>query len=100
MTIGGDTFINDMLQRCGFVNVFAGRTRYPEITIEDLQAAQCELLLLSSEPFPFKERHIKDWEARLPGTRVLLADGEMFSWYGSRLLLAPEYFGELIQNIQ
>ena len=95
MTIGGDTFISDMLQRCGWTNVFAGRLRYPEITPEELQAAQCDLLLLSSEPFPFKEKHVKEWEQRLPGTKVLLADGEMFSWYGSRLLLAPEYFRQL-----
>jgi len=99
MTIGGDTFINDMLQRCGFINIFAGRTRYPEISAEDLQAAQCELLLLSSEPFPFKEKHIQEWEQALPGTKVLLADGEMFSWYGSRLLLAPEYFRQLQENM-
>jgi len=95
MTIGGDTFISDMLQRCGWTNVFAGRLRYPEITPEELRAAQCDLLLLSSEPFPFKEKHVKEWEQRLPGTKVLLADGEMFSWYGSRLLLAPEYFRQL-----
>jgi len=100
MTIGGDTFINDMLRRCGWTNIFADRLRYPEITPEDLQAAQCDLLLLSSEPFPFKEKHVKEWEQRLPGTKVLLADGEMFSWYGSRLLLAPEYFGQLQEQLQ
>jgi len=100
MTVGGDTFISDMLQRCGLTNVFAGHTRYPEISAEDLQAAQCEVLLLSSEPFPFKKKHVKEWEQRLPGAKVLLADGEMFSWYGSRLLLAPEYFGQLQKNVQ
>ena len=95
MTIGGDTFIHDMLQRCGWENVFAHRQRYPVITPEELEAAGCELLLLSSEPFPFKEKHIKEWEQRLPGAKVLLADGEMFSWYGSRLLHAPAYFRQL-----
>lgn len=100
MTVGGDTFIGDMLQRCGLTNVFAGHTRYPEISVEDLRAAQCGLLLLSSEPFPFKEKHVNEWEQLLPGAKVLLADGEMFSWYGSRLLLAPEYFGQLLKNVQ
>lgn len=100
MTVGGDTFINDMLQRCGFENIFARRTRYPETSVEELQAAQCQLLLLSSEPFPFKEKHAKEWEQRLPGARILLVDGEMFSWYGSRLRLAPGYFSGLVKNIQ
>lgn len=95
MTIGGDTFISDMLQRCGWDNVFAGQQRYPQLSSEVLEAAKPELLLLSSEPFPFKEKHVHEWEQRLPGVKVLLADGEMFSWYGSRLLEAPAYFGQL-----
>jgi len=99
MTIGGDTFIHDMLQRCGFINIFAHHLRYPEITPEELQAAQCDLLLLPSEPFPFKEKHVKEWEQRLPDAKVLLTDGEMFSWYGSRLLLAPEYFRRLQEQL-
>lgn len=96
MTTGGDTFIHDMLTRCGFDNIFADRKRYPETTIEELQAANCQLLLLSSEPYPFKQQHIDELVARLPGCKVLLADGEYFSWYGSRLLNAPGYFKELI----
>ncbi|HEY4147552.1 MAG TPA: helical backbone metal receptor [Chitinophagaceae bacterium] len=95
MTIGGDTFINDMLQRCGWDNVFADRRRYPVVTPEELAAAGCQLVLLSSEPYPFKEKHVHEWEQRLPGAKVVLADGEMFSWYGSRLLHAPEYFMQL-----
>jgi ABC-type Fe3+-hydroxamate transport system substrate-binding protein len=100
MTIGGDTFINDMLNRCGFNNIFENRQRYPLITIEELQAACCELLLLSSEPFPFKEKHIAELQPQLPSTKIVLADGEMFSWYGSRLLQAPAYFSSLIQSLR
>jgi ABC-type Fe3+-hydroxamate transport system substrate-binding protein len=95
MTVGGDTFINDMLQRCGWDNVFADRRRYPAVTPEELAAAGCQLVLLSSEPFPFKEKHVLEWKQRLPGVKILLADGEMFSWYGSRLLHAPGYFMQL-----
>jgi ABC-type Fe3+-hydroxamate transport system substrate-binding protein len=92
MTAGGDTFINDMLFRCGLQNVFAHLTRYPSVTLPALQGANCQVVLLSSEPYPFKEKHIAEIEAALPGVKVLLVDGEMFSWYGSRLLLAPAYF--------
>lgn len=96
MTIGGDTFINDMLLKCGLVNVFADKKRYPEINISDLQTANCQLILLSSEPYPFKQKHINELSKQLPGKKIILADGELFSWYGSRMLLAPEYFKNLL----
>ena len=99
MTIGGDTFINNMLSRCGFENVFANKLRYPEITIKELHIINCQLLLLSSEPYPFKQKHIDELSVRLPGCKIILADGEMFSWYGSRLLLAPDYFKNLISSL-
>jgi ABC-type Fe3+-hydroxamate transport system substrate-binding protein len=95
MTIGGDTFINDMLERAGFENIFRERTRYPTISAEELKANNCQLILLSSEPFPFQQRHADEWKQQLPATPILFADGEMFSWYGSRLLKAPAYFKEL-----
>ena len=99
MTIGGDTFINDMLNKCGFQNVFADKLRYPEITAVELQITNCQLLLLSSEPYPFKQKHIDELQTHLPDCKILLVDGEMFSWYGSRLLKAVQYFKNLIHNI-
>ena len=99
MTIGNDTFIHQMLRRCGLHNVFEQQTRYPAITIDQLQGANCQLLLLSSEPYPFKQQHIDELQQYLPHTRILLADGEMFSWYGSRLLEAPGYFNKLLNTI-
>lgn len=95
MTVGGDTFIHHMMEKAGYDNVFAGQERYPEITIEILQAARPELILLSSEPYPFRQPHIDQLQPLFPGTSIRLADGEMFSWYGSRLLRAPAYFQEL-----
>jgi ABC-type Fe3+-hydroxamate transport system substrate-binding protein len=99
MSIGGDTFINDILLKCGFENVFVNRKRYPEIDIEDLQLVNCQLILLSSEPYPFKQKHIEELSGQLPNCKIVLADGEMFSWYGSRLLQAPEYFKTLISRL-
>ena len=99
MTIGGDTFINDILMRCGFKNIFVNKKRYPEVIIAELQMANCQLLFLSSEPYPFKQKHISELQSHLPGCKIILVDGEMFSWYGSRLLLAPEYLKNLINSI-
>jgi ABC-type Fe3+-hydroxamate transport system substrate-binding protein len=99
MTVGGDTFIHSMLEAAGFENVFHHLARYPEITIADLLIVRCQLLLLSSEPFPFKQKHNDELQPHLPNTKILLVDGEMFSWYGSRLLYAPGYFRELYRQI-
>lgn len=98
MTVGGDTYINNMLQYAGFENVFANEKRYPAITIEQLGEAKCDLLFLSSEPYPFKQAHIEELQAAMPNTKILLVDGEMFSWYGSRLLEAATYF-KILQKI-
>jgi ABC-type Fe3+-hydroxamate transport system substrate-binding protein len=98
MVAARQTFIDDMLQKCGLINVFDS-DRYPEVTPEMLIAANPELVLLSSEPYPFTQKHIGEFKTLLPNTRVILVDGEMFSWYGSRLLHAPAYFKQLIENI-
>jgi len=99
MTVGGDTFINDVLAQCGLQNIFACKKRYFQISIADLLAANCQLVLLSSEPYPFKQKHIDALKEQLPGVKIILADGEMFSWYGSRMLLMPAYLNSLLENI-
>jgi len=99
MAAGGGTFIHDMMRRCGFNNIFEDLTRYPEIKVPELQTANCELLLLSSEPYPFKQKEIDELALALPGTLILLVDGELFSWYGSRLQRSPAYFRELKRRV-
>lgn len=95
MTIGSDTFIHSMLQAAGFNNIFANKKRYPEVTVAELRTLNCELVFLSSEPFPFQQKHIDELQTQLPNTKIVLVDGEIFSWYGSRLLKAPAYFKNL-----
>lgn len=92
MAAGGDTFICNMIETIGWENVFKDQGRYPEVTIERLKEYKPDLLLLSSEPFPFKEKHAKEIKEAMPEVAVKLVDGEMFSWYGSRMLKAVNYF--------
>lgn len=99
MTVGGDTFINDLMNRLGLQNVFVHFKRYPQITLDDVVSANPQLVLLSSEPFPFQEKHIKEIQAYLPAAKIVLADGEMFSWYGSRMKYMPAYFNKLLSEI-
>jgi ABC-type Fe3+-hydroxamate transport system substrate-binding protein len=103
MVAGKDNFINHILSRLGFENVFANQLnspqisyRYPQITSTELAAAAPDTIYLSSEPFPFKDMHIEQFKAICPFAEIKIIDGEMFSWYGSRLSLAPAYFKTLI----
>lgn len=100
MVAGGDTFIHEMMARCGFRNVFEDLPRYPEIALSRLAASGCRLVLLSSEPFPFREKHIAEIREYVPDADIRLVDGEMFSWYGSRLLHSPAYFTALLQQLR
>lgn len=98
MVVGRNTFIHDMLARCGLVNAFAdqGEGRYPEVTMEQIRNAKLDAILLSSEPFPFVEKHQAALGSEFPNAAIHLVDGELFSWYGSRLLLTIAYFQRLI----
>jgi ABC-type Fe3+-hydroxamate transport system substrate-binding protein len=91
MAAAANTFIDDMLQRAGFTNVFGDRQRYPELTAAELAAAAPEVVLLSSEPYPFSGKHVAELQAICRQARVLLVDGAAFSWYGSRLLSTAAY---------
>ncbi|MBC8045805.1 MAG: ABC transporter substrate-binding protein [Fimbriimonadaceae bacterium] len=99
MIIGGDTFISSMLELAGFKNLFQDQLRYPEITMEDIQIANPQIVFLSSEPYPFKEKNIKELQEFMPHAKIILIDGEMFSWYGSRLQFSFQYFAELRKQI-
>jgi len=94
MVAGQGTFINEMLSMAGFNNLVK-EDRYPELKLEEIKALNPSVILLSSEPYPFKERHLRELKEEMPEVEVKLVDGEMFSWYGSRLLKAPGYFKSL-----
>jgi ABC-type Fe3+-hydroxamate transport system substrate-binding protein len=93
MAAGHDTFINEMLNKCGFENVLLHKdSRYPETSIEELNELGIESVLLSSEPFPFCDEHAFELGRFTHHAKIVFVDGEMFSWYGSRLVKAFQYF--------
>jgi ABC-type Fe3+-hydroxamate transport system substrate-binding protein len=85
MTIGRDTYIHDVMKHWNLANVFGDKNRYPVFELTELKKYDADLILLSSEPYPFKEKHIGEVEKACPSTRVLLVEGEWFSWYGSQM---------------
>ncbi len=97
MVVGANTFINSMIELNGWKNCFIKEEgRYPEININNLKGLDLDLILLSSEPFPFKQKHIAEI-SNYSKARIEIVNGEFFSWYGSRSLLTFDYF-EKFQN--
>lgn len=86
MTVGKDTYIHNVMEHWKLENVFGDKTRYPKVTFYDITEKEPDLILLSSEPYPYKEKHLSEFEEAFPNTRTLLAEGEWFSWYGSHML--------------
>ena len=101
MVAANNTFIEYLLQINKFENAYAYKDRYPEIQLTKKSInREVEWVLLSSEPYPFKEIHKEELRAYYPDAKIILVDGEMFSWHGSRLVKAFEYFKELRLNLQ
>jgi ABC-type Fe3+-hydroxamate transport system substrate-binding protein len=93
MAVGTATYIDDIMKLNKFQNVFGPKEeRYPEVALEELQLA--DLILLSTEPYPFKQNDVDDMRQKL-GLDVQLVDGGFFSWYGSRMVKAFDYFRSL-----
>ncbi|HXP52781.1 MAG TPA: helical backbone metal receptor [Bacteroidia bacterium] len=100
MVAGGDTFLSNILNLCGLRNVFADhKGRYPELSKEEIRDSKPQVILLSSEPFPYSAKHIDEFRQICPNARIVLVDGEYFSWYGSRLVDAPAYFCKVLSEI-
>jgi ABC-type Fe3+-hydroxamate transport system substrate-binding protein len=100
MAAGPATFIHHMLHAAGFENVLSNPdARYPELSVVEIESLKPDVVFLSSEPFPFKGRHASAARAELKGMDVMEVDGELFSWYGSRMLKALDYF-ERMQSLR
>ena len=97
MTIGSDTFIHEILEKLGFENIFKNKKRYPEISIEEMKMA--DYIFLSSEPFPFQQKHIDELQKELPNQKIILVDGEAFSWFGTHISKCAEYYNKLQAEI-
>lgn len=96
MVAANNTIINHLLSINNFENVYGKLERYPEIDVEQMmEEKKPELIFLSSEPYPFKQKHIEELQLLNPKAKIILVNGEYFSWYGTRLLGAFDYFKNL-----
>ncbi len=96
MTINNNTFLHSMLEKVGFRNVFADEEeRYPTVTHEQILKMKPRYIFLSTEPYPFTESIMQELQPIFEGAQLKIVDGEMFAWYGYRMLRAAGYFQEL-----
>ena len=100
MGVASNTFIHDMIGRAGYRNALEHLERYPILTDVAIMDLDPDFVFLSSEPYPFGEKHLEECSRLVPDAGIQLVDGEMFSWYGSRLLLAPAYFARLQSDLR
>jgi iron complex transport system substrate-binding protein len=99
MVAGQDTYIDALLDHIGLRNLardFAGR--YPSLDTAQLARLSPDYVWLSSEPYPFKEAHIAELQGLFPTAKIMLVDGEMFSWYGVRMREFPGYASALMAH--
>jgi len=95
MGVASGTFIHGMLHLAGLKNCLTQQSRYPQLTDEEVRSIKPDYVFLSSEPYPFKEKHIQELQNLLPSSKILLVDGEIFSWYGSRMQMFADYIANL-----
>jgi ABC-type Fe3+-hydroxamate transport system substrate-binding protein len=97
MAAGKNTYIDAMLTKVGFENILQLK-RYPELDSAVIESLKPDYVLLSSEPYPFNEKHLEQFSKIFPTAKVKLVDGEMFSWYGSRMQKLPGYIFDLFKH--
>lgn len=97
MAAASNTFIDSMIQSANMINCFGEKERYPVTSMDEIKSLNPDFVLLSTEPFPFADKHIKEFESLVGNGKVKMVDGEMFSWYGSRLLKVPAYLNRLFE---
>lgn len=102
MVAGNNTFINEMMKLNHFINIYEGREgRYPEVIVQKMKIqGDPEVLLLSSEPYPFKDEDAFELGRHTHHAKTIFVDGEMFSWYGSRIVKAFAYFKKLQDRME
>lgn len=100
MSVGNDTYIHDIMQTWQLTNIYGDKKRYPKTTLEELASRNPDVILLSSEPYPFKEKHFAEIRQACPTSKIELVNGEWFSWYGSRMKPAFEWLNKWRRELE
>jgi ABC-type Fe3+-hydroxamate transport system substrate-binding protein len=97
MTVSRDTYISRTLALFGLQTLpELAEARYPKL--KELDVAGAELVLLSSEPYRFQQKHADEIQKQLQKPCRLI-DGEMTSWYGPRAIAGLAYLAEYAASL-
>ncbi|MCX6118501.1 MAG: helical backbone metal receptor [Proteobacteria bacterium] len=98
MAAGPSTYISSILEAAGFKNIIDdSSSRYPKLSIQDIQNLKPEVVFLSSEPYPFRQRDKMDMIIHIPeSTSMEFIDGKLMSWFGARSANALSYVRTLL----
>lgn len=101
MSVGKDTYIHSILELCGLKNVMEQGNRYPTLDLNTINRHEPDIVLLSSEPYPFKKQHQNELEKVIhaAGVKILLVDGQPFSWYGTGMTKYLEFLEAWIKDL-
>ena len=92
MAAGKNTYINSVIEAAGYSNALTpDELRYPSISDAEIRELNPDEIWLSSEPYPFKDKHITELKQSTPNAAIKLVNGELFSWYGPRMLETVNY---------
>ena len=94
MVCGTQNFIHAIISKLGFTNLIQ-EPRYIELSENQIKELSPDYIFLSTEPFPFSEKHVAEL-SKITNAEIKIVDGEMFSWYGSRMLKMKKYFDQLM----
>ena len=101
MSVGSDTYMHDVLRVCGGENVCGGSTRYPVVSLEEVEELEPEVVLLPDEPYPFSAEDLPEFYGlNIPAARndqIHLVDGKLLTWYGPRMVSSLTQLGALLK---
>lgn len=100
MAVASNNYINSVMEYFGFENCLKHQDRYPVLLESEIKKMNPEIIFLSSEPFPFKEEHIPEFRQIFPNSKVIVVDGEAFSWYGTRQIKRANYLKDLAESLK
>ena len=100
MVAGRDTYMHEVLKLLGYETaIHRDDERYPQVTMDQVEESEPDLLLFTSEPFPYSSRELQIFQEKIPNCKKLVVNGEYFSWYGSRMIKSFQYFKQLKRQL-
>ncbi len=91
MWCGGDTYVSNLIESVGGVNLLKHRERYPSMDLDCALALEPQVVFLPDEPYAFTADDAKEIEANVVGP----FPGHLVTWHGTRTVKGLEFLSGL-----